>query len=56
MQGLVVVGLGGGVVAELQAVQGDAEGAGREESRAWEKFCRVAMTWREDLADDVYLW
>lgn len=27
VQGLVVVGLGGGVVAELQAVQGDAEGA-----------------------------
>lgn len=32
VQGLVVVGLGGGVVAELQAVQGDAEGAGRQEA------------------------
>lgn len=30
VQGLVVVGLGGGVVAELQAVQGDAEGAWRK--------------------------
>lgn len=32
VQGLVVVGLGGGVVAELQAVQGDAERAGREKA------------------------
>lgn len=44
VQSLVVVGLGGGVIAELQAVQGDAEGAGGKKGNRVLKIHHLAAS------------
>lgn len=56
VQGLVVVGLGGGVVAELQAVQGDAERAERKKgSRALKKNKKRRRALAVSVSPRLYL-